>query len=225
MSPSHHLYLFPCLQQALCAPSRNSFLTSRRPDSLHLYDFYSYWRNTVGNFTTLPQHFKNNGYYAHSIGKIFHPGASSNFSDDARYSWSAPPYHPPTEVFKEAKVCVNDDGSLGRNLICPVVVDEQPGGSLPDLQSLNAALDFLKYKDKISNNLPYFLAVGFHKPHIPLKFPVEYLGNNKNNFKVRFKFERCLELPDFCLLFNSSIKVAVSEILTILGIRTTATVK
>ncbi|XP_039299359.1 LOW QUALITY PROTEIN: iduronate 2-sulfatase-like [Nilaparvata lugens] len=61
-------------QQALCAPSRNSFLTSRRPDSLLLYDFYSYWRHVVGNFTTLPQFFKERGYVTKSIGKVFHPG-------------------------------------------------------------------------------------------------------------------------------------------------------
>ncbi|XP_036148467.1 iduronate 2-sulfatase isoform X4 [Monomorium pharaonis] len=60
-------------QQALCAPSRNSFLTGRRPDTLRLYDFYSYWRDTVGNYTTLPEHLKNNGYTTMSIGKVFHP--------------------------------------------------------------------------------------------------------------------------------------------------------
>lgn len=62
------------LQQALCAPSRNSFLTSRRPDTLRLYDFYNYWRDTVGNYTTLPEHLKNNGYTTMSVGKVFHPG-------------------------------------------------------------------------------------------------------------------------------------------------------
>ncbi|XP_016839229.1 iduronate 2-sulfatase isoform X3 [Nasonia vitripennis] len=62
-------------QQALCAPSRNSLLTSRRPDTLGLYDFYSYWRKVAGNFTTLPQHFKSNGYTTASLGKVFHPGA------------------------------------------------------------------------------------------------------------------------------------------------------
>jgi len=67
------------LQQALCAPSRNSFLTSRRPDTLQLYDFYSYWRNTVGNYTTLPQYLKNNGYTTMSIGKVFHPGNIKNY--------------------------------------------------------------------------------------------------------------------------------------------------
>lgn len=62
------------LQQALCAPSRNSLLTSRHPDSLFNYDLESYWRVTAGNFTTIPQHFKNYGYTTALYGKIFHPG-------------------------------------------------------------------------------------------------------------------------------------------------------
>ncbi|CAG9836093.1 unnamed protein product [Diabrotica balteata] len=162
-------------QQALCAPSRNSLLTSRRPDSLHLYDFYSYWRHTVGNFTTLPQHFKENGYYTHSVGKIFHPGKSSNFTDDFPHSWSTKTFHPKTEAYINAKVCIGKDGVRHMNLICPVIPTYQPGGTLPDMESFAEALRFLKYKDQITGNKPYFLAVGFHKPHIPLKFPRWYL--------------------------------------------------
>ena len=63
-------------QQAVCAPSRVSFLTGRRPDTTHLYDFGSYWREAAGNFTTLPQHFKENGYFTASVGKVFHPGTA-----------------------------------------------------------------------------------------------------------------------------------------------------
>lgn len=159
----------------MCAPSRNSFLTSRRPDSLHLYDFYSYWRDVAGNFTTLPQHFKEHGYHTHSIGKIFHPGISSNWTDDAQYSWSEKPYHPPTEIFKEAKVCPTAKGTRAKNLVCPVITNEQPGGTLPDLESLNEALNFLTYRENSVDNKPYFLAVGFHKPHVPLKYPIQYL--------------------------------------------------
>lgn len=144
---------------------------------MHLYDFYNYWRDTVGNFTTLPQHFKENGYHTHSIGKIFHPGISSNFTDDAKYSWSETPFHPPTESYKQAKVCPTSDGTLARNLICPIIVHEQPEGTLPDMESQRAALDFLKNRNNsVDHNKPYFLAVGFHKPHIPLKFPIQYLS-------------------------------------------------
>lgn len=63
-------------QQAVCAPSRTSFLTSRRPDTTKLYSNKNafYWRDKVGNFTTLPQYFKESGYFTASVGKIFHPG-------------------------------------------------------------------------------------------------------------------------------------------------------
>uniref|UniRef100_A0A8C7BX06 Iduronate 2-sulfatase n=1 Tax=Neovison vison TaxID=452646 RepID=A0A8C7BX06_NEOVI len=61
-------------QQAVCAPSRVSFLTGRRPDTTRLYDFNSYWRVHAGNFSTIPQHFKENGYVTMSVGKVFHPG-------------------------------------------------------------------------------------------------------------------------------------------------------
>ncbi|XP_046431986.1 iduronate 2-sulfatase isoform X3 [Neodiprion fabricii] len=77
-------------QQALCAPSRNSFLTGRRPDTLKLYDFYSYWRDTIGNFSTLPQHLKSHGYTTMSIGKVFHPEHHplEKFDVPDNYKWS-----------------------------------------------------------------------------------------------------------------------------------------
>ncbi|CAC5423258.1 IDS [Mytilus coruscus] len=90
-------------QQAICGPSRASFLTSRRPNTTHVYDQHTYWRKRGGNFTTLPQHFKNNGYVTFSVGKIFHPGAASGKTDDYPYSWSFPPYHPSTQQYKMAK--------------------------------------------------------------------------------------------------------------------------
>ncbi|KAJ8911048.1 hypothetical protein NQ315_004695, partial [Exocentrus adspersus] len=161
-------------QQALCAPSRNSLLTSRRPDSLHLYDFYNYWRTTIGNFTTLPQYFKENGYFTYSIGKVFHPGVSSNFTDDYPYSWSRKPFHPKTEIYENAKVCVGENGNLEQNLLCPVIVEAQPDETLPDLEILNESLYFLRNK-KETTSQPYFLAVGFHKPHIPFRIPLQYL--------------------------------------------------
>lgn len=152
-------------------------MTSRRPDSLHLYDLNNnYWRDSAGNFTTFPQHFKENGYFTYALGKIFHPGRSSNSSDDMPYSWSKKPFHPKTQVFKNAKVCINANGNLSSNLLCPVKVSDQPGGTLPDMESLQASLDFFKFEKNYTKGHPYFLAVGFHKPHIPFKFPVQYLG-------------------------------------------------
>ncbi|KAI4502264.1 hypothetical protein M0802_002946 [Mischocyttarus mexicanus] len=161
-------------QQALCAPSRNSILTSRRPDTLQLYDFYSYWRDTVGNFTTLPEYLKNNGYNTMSIGKIFHPGKSSNYSDDSPYSWSEKPFHPYTNRYKDAPVCkLTKNSHPAENLVCPVDIKFMPNQTLPDIEILKKAKRYLNIHKNDAK--PFFLAVGFHKPHIPLKYPKKYL--------------------------------------------------
>ena len=162
-------------QQALCAPSRNSFLTSRRPETTKLFDFYSYFRDFSGNFTTLPQYFKENGYDAHSIGKVFHPGISSNFSDDMPYSWSRTPFHPSTEIYKNVAVCIGKDQKRHQNLLCPVDLETQPEETLPDIQSTNEALKFLEEKSMNHSKNPFFLAIGYHKPHVPFKFPSDFL--------------------------------------------------
>ncbi|XP_020392014.2 iduronate 2-sulfatase [Rhincodon typus] len=160
-------------QQALCGPSRTSFLTSRRPDTTRLYDHNSYWRVQAGNYTTLPQYLKMHGYLTLSVGKVFHPGIVSNHTDDYPYSWSIPPFHPSTQKYKNAKVCKGPVGEKRANLICPVDVEEMPEQTLPDIQSTEEAIRLLE-KLKSTEN-PFFLAVGYHKPHIPLKYPQEFL--------------------------------------------------
>lgn len=159
-------------QQAVCAPSRVSFLTGRRPDTTRLYDFNSYWRAHAGNFSTIPQYFKQNGYVTVSVGKVFHPGISSNHSDDSPYSWSLPPYHPSSEKYENTKTCKGPDGELHANLLCPVDVAEVPEGTLPDKQSTERAIQLLE-KLRMSA-VPFFLAVGYHKPHIPFRYPQEF---------------------------------------------------
>ncbi|TKS72722.1 Iduronate 2-sulfatase [Collichthys lucidus] len=165
-------------QQAVCAPSRTSMLTSRRPDTTRLYDFKSYWRVHSGNYTTMPQHFKSTGYFTMSVGKVFHPGIASNHTDDYPYSWSIPAYHPASFRFEKEKMCKGDDGKLHANLLCAVNVTEQPGGTLPDMESTDEAVRLLKSRagDDDSVDVPFFLAVGFHKPHIPFRIPQEYLS-------------------------------------------------
>ena len=89
--------------QAMCGPSRTSFLTGRRPDSTKLYDqSHHYWRTfpPAGNYTTIPQFFKENGYRVASFGKIFHPGKASGHTDDFPYSWTDEPFHPGSQKFK-----------------------------------------------------------------------------------------------------------------------------
>ncbi|XP_067642446.1 iduronate 2-sulfatase [Eurosta solidaginis] len=159
-------------QQSLCAPSRNSMLTGRRPDTLHLYDFYSYWRDFVGNFTTLPQYFKSHKYYTYGIGKVFHPGLSSNNTDDYPYSWSTPTFRPQSEKYMNSPVCPDTSGMLRKNLICPVNLQTQPLRTLPDIESTMEAIRFISTYNR---RRPFFLALGLHKPHINFRFPQQFI--------------------------------------------------
>lgn len=191
LDPRSTVFTRAYVQQAVCGPSRSSFLTGRRPDTTKLYDFGSYWRDVASNATTLPQHFRNSGYKTFSIGKIFHPVhamAKAGHADDYPFSWTAPPYHPPTEEDKGAKVCPplryadQPEGQTYVNLLCPVDPATMPGGSLPDIQSIDHALELLKNLSlpgstaaPAASPSPWFVGVGLHKPHIPLKFPKQYL--------------------------------------------------
>ncbi|XP_039669390.1 iduronate 2-sulfatase isoform X2 [Perca fluviatilis] len=174
LASKSNVFLSAYAQQAVCAPSRTSMLTSRRPDTTRLYDFNSYWRVHSGNYTTLPQYFKSQGYFTMSVGKVFHPGIASNHTDDYPYSWSIPAYHPASFRYEKEKMCKGEDGELHANLLCAVNVTEQPGGTLPDMESTDEAVRLLK--TRANDDVPFFLAVGFHKPHIPFRIPQEYLG-------------------------------------------------
>ena len=82
-------------QFSVCGPSRASFMTGRRPDTTQVWDLWRYWREAGGNFTTIPQFFKDNGYLTAGLGKLFHQGRASN--NDDPISWTEPYYHSPYE--------------------------------------------------------------------------------------------------------------------------------
>jgi len=65
--------------QAVCSPSRNSFLWGRRPKSTKIWNFMSSTRENFPDFKTMPQYFKDDlGYLTTGMGKSFHPGHPKN---------------------------------------------------------------------------------------------------------------------------------------------------
>ena len=151
-------------QQAICSPSRSSLLTGRRPDTTHVYDLETFFRNSGGNFTTIPQYFKNHGYKSIGMGKIFHPGAATGNNDPL--SWSEPYFKTRNygwETHAHSWAAIPDS-----HLIHKPLVDQQIASGAID------ALTSLAPKAKTGEE-PFFLAVGFHKPHLPFVFPESML--------------------------------------------------
>jgi hypothetical protein len=73
-------------QIAWCAPSRNSFLSGRRPAATRAWNFLDDFRGAGPDWTTLPGYFLHSGYYATATGKVFHPDLPRAFDYPA--SWS-----------------------------------------------------------------------------------------------------------------------------------------
>ena len=149
-------------QVALCSPSRASLLTGRRPDTNHVWIISpnEYWRNYT-NATTIPQYFKENGYVSVGMGKIFHPGAPSGH-DDIKYSWSLPYFHGGNKV--NSPNAWNSFDNISDN-------------DLADGQIADNAVETLKQIKQNrtkGDNTPFFMAVGFHKPHLPFFAPSKY---------------------------------------------------
>lgn len=83
------------VQQGVCSPSRNSFLSGRRPDTTQIWNFKGSFRDVLGNaVSSLPGAFKNAGWLTTGMGKVYHPGSPAG-GDKALY---APPPVPSSFV-------------------------------------------------------------------------------------------------------------------------------
>ena len=159
------LFLNAFAQQALCSPSRTSLLTGRRPDTTRITKIGPYWRDMGGNFTTIPQFFKEHGYRTLGGGKIFHGGSASK-NDDIEFSWTDPYHH--------AKDPYPDDKSV---IWKAINADDSKDNPLMDTQEADYIIQKLREVAPMAmyNDTPFFVAFGVHKPHMPFFFPEEYL--------------------------------------------------
>ncbi len=182
-------------QQAVCNPSRTSVMTGLRPDTTGIVTNHAHFRAKLPNVVTLPQHFKNHGYDARAIGKIYHgvfPDGTSKTTWDTMGdppSWSStatrfgPRYYYTESGIAQAKQAYramyrpknskSDDWTkylvFGPMTEAPDVADN----TLYDGKVADAAIAALRgYKAKPRQ--PFFLAVGFIKPHTPFVAPKRY---------------------------------------------------
>jgi choline-sulfatase len=180
-------------QQAVCSPSRSSLMTGRRPDATKVWDLETHFRVALPDAITLPQHFKANGYYCAALNKIYHHGF-----EDGR-SWSEPHWYPSgltidtdpvdwtkritkkieggvTEYSSGAMPKDNDKPNAGKSgkaaKGAAFEVSPKNDDQLPDGATASEAVKRLH--DLNSKAQPFFLAVGFLKPHLPFVAPKKY---------------------------------------------------
>ncbi len=172
-------------QQAICGPSRASLMTGLRPDSDGVTDNATYFRKTVPDVITLPQQFWNHGYETVYIGKIYH----GNFRDE-EHSWSRKAtfpkrrYPPPVHGYQlkeNQEIIRRRTEEVRRKYGAPMwgliqgpawEAADVPDDAYEDGRSTEAALATLR--ELRAAGKPFFLAVGFHKPHLPFIAPKRY---------------------------------------------------
>jgi iduronate 2-sulfatase len=157
-------------QYPVCNPSRVSFLTGLRPDATQVLGNDVPFRAKLPDVVTLPQHFRQHGYVTIGLGKVFQ--RSGDVEDvqgerDDKPSWTTARYYTTTEKGKRGE---------GRNLTggaakwCHWLAADGDDEDQPDGQIARDAVAMLEaHRDK-----PFFLAVGFHKPHDPFVAPKKY---------------------------------------------------
>ena len=198
-------------QQAVCSPSRSSLLTGTRPDTTKVWDLVTHFRKALPTIVTLPQQFKNHGYFVQGMGKIYHGGL------DDPPSWSVPwqtPHAPVYALPEDAALVsantepLDEDGEANKGtspssyVLPPGATGQHPKGAKPagaadqkaprqanfrgpiyecadvpdnTFEDGKVADLAVKTLDEISKRPePFFLAVGFRKPHLPWVAPKKY---------------------------------------------------
>lgn len=180
-------------QQAVCAPSRVSLFTGMRPDRTGVVDLKTNMRNINPDVETLPQTLMKNGYITVGMGKLLH-GAK----DDDPTSWSEPYIHDKDlayakgfiypangkyqnpqihEAAKEARKQKLGWKATNRFLKSKGLSPATECMDIPDdaYEDGALALRAVKALDKLAKQQQsFFLAIGFHKPHLPFSVPKKY---------------------------------------------------
>jgi len=157
-------------QFPLCGPSRASLLLSLRPDQTKVLDNNIDFRDFHPNIVTLPQFFKNSGWFSAREGKMFHMNVPNEvglprFQDEPSWNHSGSPQGLEQKTPGEGRKLNPPGVNFGMNWIAATTAEGQA-----DDNAANHALTLMEqHKDK-----PFFLGVGFVRPHLPFVAPKSF---------------------------------------------------
>lgn len=180
-------------QQAVCSPTRSSLMTGMRPDTTRVWDLFTHFRAALPEVVTLGQHFKNHGYFVQGMGKIYH----GTLDDPATWSvpWQtpkAPPYGLPENLVLNQRQFETEPDEAPAPRTAPVNAANSVGPAASRRNSRGPAFEGADVSDdtfqdgKVAalavstlqelsrREEPFFLAVGFIRPHLPFVSPRKY---------------------------------------------------
>lgn len=206
-------------QQAVCGPSRASILTGLRPDRTQVWDLRTKLRNKIPDVVSLPQYFRANGYETIGMGKVFDPSSVDRKLDEP--SWSQPfqKDFTLTEGFEDIAYGIyqnpkikaealaagqngKDEGSFfGKNKIQGISRLSTESLDVPDDAYMDGAMAqeaIRQLKDLGKSDKPFFLALGFKKPHLPFVAPKKYWDLYKREEMPLAEFqEKAEDSPEY----------------------------
>lgn len=188
------VFLNTSCQQAICGPTRASLLTGMYPDHTQVWDLRTKMRDINPDILTIPQYFKSQGYITAGVGKTFDNRCVDNGQDMDKPSWSIPylkvnstQYANPevNAAWKKAEKLVAGQkfkvnymrtraiSNLGGPMCRPSTeCMDVPDDTYGDGANASAAVSLLGRLAEAEG--PFFLSVGFSKPHLPFIAPKKY---------------------------------------------------
>lgn len=159
-------------QLPLCNPTRASLMTGLRPDQIKVYDLDRHFRDEVPDVVTLPQAFQNAGYEAIRVGKIYHynvPASIGTDGFDDPPSWNRT-INPKGRDKDEEGLITNAEPH--RPVSAALSWHSAAGADMEQTDGMiatEAIRELRKERDS-----PFFLGVGFFRPHTPYVAPAKY---------------------------------------------------
>jgi uncharacterized sulfatase len=176
-------------QFPLCNPSRASFMTGLRPDTTKVYENRTHFREAVPDAVSLPQSFLKAGYRVARVGKLYHYGVPTQIGTDGLddpTSWEKVVNPKGRDVDDIGLIEVLQAGPDGKSVTVTGKELRDTGGTLSwlaaegtdaeqtDGKGAIAAMQLLEERAK--GGPPFYLAVGFYRPHTPYVAPKSYFA-------------------------------------------------